>query len=829
MKSLYVFFFIFIALMVLPAMSVGMTDELTAVQAWYARILADDAKKTVTLTEPVMTLVRQDYNTLKRNKSVLDTPLKIGNVEFAHGLGTHSFSIILIDLPSPAKTFTAQVGIDNNYDTKGEKGSVVFVVEADGKESFRSGICKGGNAPLTVNADLAGAKQVTLKVLDGDDGPGWDQSDWGDAKITMADGKIYPLNEIASPKTAENGLLDEVPFSFIYNGKSSSELLPQWKKSVKKLPVADKKEQGIITYTDPNSGMEITCQITRALDYPSIEWVIFFKNTGTTDTPIIEQIRGLDLHFGSGDGQVTLHHSYGSTASASDFIPIDSPVSVNQEIKLAPNGGRSSDGALPFFNLQYPGGGLTGAIGWTGQWEMTTRREGKTTLHLTAGQQTTHMILHAGESIRTPRILLVSWQGNEQSRGTNYLRRTLVAHYLLRRNGELAVPPLTSNTWFTFNEGNNVNKDNQFAAMIPMQKSGLEGYWLDAGWFEGGWPNGAGNWTPRKDGFPDGLKPIGDEAHRLGMKFVLWFEPERVNPNSKIMREHAAWVLRQGGGDGLFNMGDPDARRWLTDMLNQCITDWGIDVYRNDFNIDPLRFWKTADTADRQGISENKYITGLYAMWDELLTKHPGLTIDNCASGGRRIDFEMLSRSYPLWHSDSQCSGEKSTWDQTQAAGLNIYVPMHAAGVWSVNPYHFRSVATTGTSFCMDMTKADFPIEQAKKMTDEVKSLRLYYQGDYYPLLPINQDTSHWCGWQFNRPELGKGCAIFFRRENSPFTDAVIKLYGIDLTASYNVTNLDTGIVKELKGADLATAFHVNINTTESSVVYVYEKIIGKE
>ena len=443
MKSLHVIFCIFISLfaLVLPGMAVGIADELSVVQAWYTRIIADDTEKPVKLAEPMMTLVRQDYNTLKRNKSVWDTHLKIGNVEFAHGLGTHAVSIIRIDLPSPAKTFTAQVGIDNNNDTKGEKGSVVFVVEADGKESFRSGICKGGNAPLAVNVDLAGAKQVTLKVLDGNDGPGWDQSDWGDAKITMADGKIYPLDEIASPKVAEDGLLDDIPFSFIYNGKSSSEILPQWKKSVKKLPVTDKKEQGIITYTDPDSGLEITCQITRALDYPSIEWVVFFKNTGTTDTPIIEQIRGLDLRAGIGDGQVTLHHSYGSTATASDFIPIDSPINVNQEIKLAPNGGRSSDGALPFFNLQYPGGGLTGTIGWTGQWEMTTRRESKTTLHLTAGQQTTHMILHAGESIRTPRILLVSWQGNEQARGTNYLRRTLIAHYLLRRNGELAVPP----------------------------------------------------------------------------------------------------------------------------------------------------------------------------------------------------------------------------------------------------------------------------------------------------------------------------------------------------------------------------------------------------
>ena len=71
--------------------------------------------------------------------------------------------------------------------------------------------------------------------------------------------------------------------------------------------------------------------------------------------------------------------------------------------------------------------------------------------------------------------------------------------------------------------------------------------------------------------------------------------------------------------------------------------------------MDPRPFWDAADAPDRVGISEIKHITGLYAMWDALIARHPGLLIDNCSSGGRRIDLETISRSMPLWRSDLQC------------------------------------------------------------------------------------------------------------------------------------------------------------------------------
>ena len=153
-------------------------------------------------------------------------------------------------------------------------------------------------------------------------------------------------------------------------------------------------------------------------------------------------------------------------------------------------------------------------------------------LNLQAGQEATHLKLHPGESIRTPRMLLVLWQGDDPMRGHNLFRRLLVANYLPRRNGEVAVAPVTWNSWFTFNEGNGVNEANQFDWIARTAKTGTECYWLDAGWFEGGWPNGAGSWVPGAKQFPRGLRPVGDAAHKAGMKFVLWFEPERVTPNA---------------------------------------------------------------------------------------------------------------------------------------------------------------------------------------------------------------------------------------------------------------------------------------------------------
>jgi len=798
-------------------------DERESVRAWAAAALLGEVVSEAP-APPGLEVRRQDYGEFRPRRSVLDTPLQIGQKRYDHGLGTHSVSEIAVRLAGPGKRFEAEAGVDNNYDTAAQRGSVVFVVEVGGQEAFRSDVRRGSDEPLPMGVDLHGTTEFVLRVLDADDGPGWDQADWAQAAVVLEDGTRLWLDEMPVV-TADARLSVELPFSFVYGGKPSAELLPAWRRTQTQEPAQDGLERHVITYTDPTTGLEVRCEATLFADYPAVEWVLWLHNGGSVDTPLLEDIRPLDLKLTTPPkGDILLHHAHGSTCAATDFLPIDEPVAPSADIRLAPNGGRSSDGQLPFFNLEWSGGGLAGAVGWSGQWALRLHRDAGRGLTVQAGQQTTRLKLQPGERIRTPRILLVRWQGPDRLRGHNLLRRLLLAHYVPRVDGEIAVPPVTANTWFVFNAGNDATEANQLESIASMAPLGVEAYWLDAGWFEGGWPAGAGSWVPKSEAFPRGLKPLGDAAHKRGMRFVVWFEPERVNAASRIAKEHPEWVLHAGEGDGLFNLGDAAARQWLTDHLSQCIGEWGIDIYRNDFNIDPLRFWQAADAPDRQGISEIRYIEGLYAMWDELRQRRPGLVIDNCASGGRRIDLETISRSLPLWRSDTQCCGRAMpVQDQAQLAGLSLYVPLHAGGMWDFDPYPFRSVATTGTNICLDTRAQDFPRAEAKRAIKEAKALRPLYLGDYYPLLDINLDERQWCGWQFDRPELGRGFAVFFRRSQSQYAAVDVILCGLDPGATYEVTFVDVKKKRVLTGAQLAH-LRVTIDSAPASMLVTYRK-----
>jgi len=800
--------------------------ERARVDAWVRAALLGEATVQPP-APPGLDVRRQDHGPLQLRQSVLKTPLQIGQKKYERGLGSHSVSEIVVRLPLPGKSFEAEAGIDNNYDTKAEKGSVVLAVEVGGKEAFRSGVRRGSDGPLTVRVDLNGAKEFTLRVGDAGDGPGWDQTDWAEAFVMLENGDKVWLDEMKLTAKAA-GLSTAIPFSFVYGGKASAELLPNWKRSLVKLPAKDGRETHAVTWADPATGLEVTAEVTLFDQFPAVEALLRFRNTGQADTPILEKVLPLDLHVQVPDkGEVVLHHAHGSTCTATDFLPVDQPLPPKAAVDLAPAGGRSSNGRLPFFNLEWPGGGMVGAIGWSGQWALRVARDETGGVLVQSGQQTTLLKLHPGESIRTPRILLLLWQGDDRFAGHNAFRRLLMAHYLPRVNGELVTPPITQNTWFVFGEGNKVTEANQLEAIAAMAPLGVEVYWLDAGWFEGGWPSGVGSWVPRADAFPRGLRPLSDAAHKLGMKFIVWFEPERVHPASRIGKEHPEFVLRTGGGDGLFNLGNPEARKWLADWLSKCITEGGIDLYRNDFNIDPLPFWHAADAPDRQGMAEIRYVEGHLALWDELIRRHPGLWIDTCASGGRRIDLETITRSVPLWRSDSQCCGKPMpTWDQVQMAGLSLYVPFHTGGVWAFDPYNFRSIATTGTNLCPDTRAKDFPAELAKAAIAEAKSLRPYYQGDYYPLLPIGLDESHWIGWQLHRPDLGAGFALFFRRPQSPYAAVEASLRGLDPKAAYEVTyypGYEPKGKKTLTGAELAKLV-ADIPTAPASLLIRYQR-----
>jgi alpha-galactosidase len=611
-------------------------------------------------------------------------------------------------------------------------------------------------------------------------------------------------------KAAGASLATDFPITFnLVTGKGediqktpSSMLLPKWTRTHTVDKSQDSIELHTVTYTDPVTGLKVTCEIKLFRDYSAVEWVARFTNTGDKDSPIIADVRPLDMRIALPDDRATLHYAQGSscnghadpkTLTGYDFQPYEMPIKANTSKSFDPEG-MSSTRWLPFYNLQWNGGGLIWAIGWSGRWQFDISRDANNTISLKAGQRTLATTLHPGESIRTPRMLMLSWQGDDRFRGHNQWRQLLLAHYLPRHNGQLQMTPISSchHLW----SGGGGPRANEAASMAWIdQLAAIDGevFWLDAGWYcKGVWTESFGTWDPDPTKFPHGLKPIGEAARAKGLKFLVWFyEQNASDPTADVAQQHPEWVY-----NGMFDMSDVKARQWMTDFISRRISDWGIDIYRHDGGLTALT---VHDTPERQGITENHAIEGWYAFWDALLAKHPGLMIDNCAGGGQNIDLETTMRSLPLWQSDVECGPPSQdipdglSMVQVQNAALDLYVPLHAVGCWGMDGdrYAFRSAATTGVHFCDGIIEPQFDTAQAKINSDEVKSLRDLRLGDYYPLTEINLDDSQFCGWEFYRPDLHKGFAMVFRRKNCQQTEFPLKLRGIEPNCQYRVTFVD--------------------------------------
>lgn len=771
---------------------------------------------------------RQDHNVLRLGQSCMETPLRIGGQSFEHGLGTHANSEIVATLPAGAKTFKAQVGIDNNDNTGGKWGTVQFAVEIGGQEVLHTPTLSGGQEPKAVEVALpAGTKQLVLKVDTTPDGPTCDQADWADAQVVLEDGSVRWLDE------DRNDLLflkTDAPFSFVYGGTPSAELLPTWAHACEEV-LAEGRTQYRASWTDPKTALRVTAEVTTFPGYPAVDWVLSFENQGKADTPILENIQALDVQLRTGlaSRPTVLHRLSGDVCGAQSFVPIDEELENGKELRMAPLGGRSSSGAFPFFNVQYADQGLITAVGWTGQWASSLQRSPTGPTRLQAGMELIHLVLHPGEKIRSPRILLLSWKG-DRTAAQNRFRRLMLFHYVPQQNGRPVQVPLFLQCFdrYSWNTPAWATEAGQLDAAQWAHRLGCEVHWLDAAWFPGGFPNGVGNnWICKPQEFPHGLKPVSDECHRLGNKFILWFEPERLGVNTAIVREHPEFVFSDGKGGGLFKLNDPAARRWMTDLLLARIAEFGLDWYRNDFNMDPLGYWRANDAADRQGITEIRYIEGLYAMWDELLAKNPGLVIDNCASGGRRIDLEMCMRSVPLWRSDTSCSPGHADWNQSQTVGLCRYLPLHTACGWTPQPYDFRSSATIGAIAQWDYRAQDFPLELAQATAAEAKENRKYWYGDFYELTPCGLAPDRFVAYQFHRPDLNAGLVLAFRRAECSYLGLVLGLQGVRPDATYQVEFIDEARVRTtqtMSGAELASNLVLRIPQQPASLLVRYQE-----
>lgn len=638
-------------------------------------------------------------------------------------------------------------------------------------------------------------------------------------------------------------------FSFRYGDRLFGELSAGWKTERAVREVGPDRVEHDLAFTDPASGLVVRVVATEYKDFPAVEWVVYFKNTGNTDTAILSDIQAIDGGFASPRAEhVHLHHANGSECRMDDFAPLlaslgptgDQPqarwIGEGNPFRMESKEGRSSCGALPFFNLDMGTHGVVGAIGWTGDWAASFYRTNEE-VRVRAGMKRTNLKLLPGEEIRSPGVTLLFWNG-ERMRGHNLLRQFILAHRSPTVNGKPVQAPICNATW----GGNFVNKHIEHGRWWVDNQLPMDYLWVDAGWFgndeakEGatvfnsGWGRFVGDWHANPGYFPEGLKPLGKALGDMGLGFLLWLEPERVYKGTKWQRENPEFLLGPVGDNYLLDLGNPEARKMLTEHLAALIDEGHIGCYRQDFNMDPRPFWDAADAPDRIGMSEIRHITGLYAMWDELRQRFPNLLIDNCSSGGRRIDLEMISRSLPLWRSDVQCwPGFGITGLQAQTQGLGLWTPLSVGCFDREDTYVFRSALGPGIiaimyDFEQDVNK-HFSTEWLRKMFGDLQAVRAYFLGDFYPLVSFSLAQDTWSAWQYHRADLNEGMVLALRRSESPFSTMSAVLHGLDPETEYEFRDLDSNETFRKTGQDLATTgVELRIEQKPGSRLLVYRK-----
>jgi len=596
-----------------------------------------------------------------------------------------------------------------------------------------------------------------------------------------------------------------------------------------------------LTEISPDQVIRYTLKFIVYRDFPAIEWLPFVENVGTRDSFQISDFQSLDAAVPTAPVEfVRLQRHFGSRARQDDYMPEELMLSsrIRPETVMECTEGRSSADFLPFFNLRSDGKWFYQcAIGWSGAWKCSFMMDGKQ-LAVRCGLRKTDFHLHPGEKVRQASFALLEHDpecGSDDAQ--NVFRRFMLTYHSPRNTrGEVIPAPLN------FACGGNIPGSMLTGMMdfIGREKLPFELLWMDAGWFGedrdpypirsprsiGGMANdtlgkwqGVGNWRVNRRVHPDGLKPYADSAARNGMKFMLWFEIERVTKDKPFALEHPELLLPNPVREDylLLNLGLPEARKWALDTIRARIKEDGVSMVRFDFNFNVLPIWDQADEPGRIGLTETRYIMGLYELWDEVRKLLPDSAIDNCASGGRRIDFETLSRSIPLWRVDGRQTPESH---QLQVSELSKWVPINSAGLCG-SPMPVGSDYTV-LSLCGNPLQLSYFTDQMaedpewfRQIGARILKMRPLFMQDLYHLTDQVWNTRRFHAFQCLSRDRSNGCVLAFRRPDTPGTTLALTLRYIDRGQIYELT-LNDGSKKDISGAELE---HLSLDFPEPGSV----------
>ncbi|MEX1828870.1 alpha-galactosidase [Luteibacter sp. CQ10] len=445
-----------------------------------------------------------------------------------------------------------------------------------------------------------------------------------------------------------------------------------------------------------------------------------------------------------------------------------------------------------------------GALAWSGSWRIRVDEDILGQVRVTGGFNTFDFgyRLKPGESLDTP-VFYAGYTPDGAGEASRLLHR-FERNRILPEGPSAKPRPVLYNSWeateFNVNEAGQEKLAEKAAAL------GVERFVVDDGWF--GARNsdhaGLGDWTVNRTKFPNGLKPLIDKVHGLGMSFGLWVEPEMVNPDSDLYRAHPDWVLNfpgrqrsEGRNQLVLNLARDDVKAYVTDVLDKLLAENDIQFLKWDYN----RNWSEPGWPQMSPEEQQKvyvtYVRNLYDIFRRLRERHPGLEIESCSGGGARVDLGVMALTDEVWPSDNTDPSDRLS---IQDGFSQAYAPATMMAWVTGSPnwvnnrtssldFRFLSSMQGGLGIganLLEWTPADE--QTARHYIAEYKTIRATVQrGDLYRLVSP-QNRAPWSATESVSTD-GKQAVLFaFQRQGEearPFP--TLRLRGLDPKAHYRL------------------------------------------
>ena len=445
-------------------------------------------------------------------------------------------------------------------------------------------------------------------------------------------------------------------------------------------------------------------------------------------------------------------------------------------------------------------------------------------------------LLEPGQTLESPETVMTFSGGGFRRQSLNMQR--FVREHIVRGEWKRKPRPVLLNSWEAFYF--KISERSLVSLAKAGRSVGVELFVVDDGWFgeRNDDAHSLGDWDANPKKLPGGLARLAKKITALGMKFGVWVEPEMVNVESRLYKEHPEWSVEipgkphsEGRNQRILDLADPAVQDYIIEKMSEVFSTEGLSYVKWDMNRVFSDVYSQYLPPEKQGEAGHRYILGLYRVMRTLTERFPHILFEGCASGGNRFDLGILSFFPQIWGSDNTDAGSRARIQE----GYSFGYPLSCVGAHvSSSPNHqtmrdtpldtrFNVAAFGLLGYEYDLR--DLNSEKKKKLTDQIDTYKKWRDvlqtGDFYR---VEEGNIH--EWLCVSPDRSRAVGLLMQEQVIPNTQYhCFRAAGLDPEKTYNFTNIPRSVNVKRFGSLVNTIAPIHVKQ-DSLIHSIIDKIV---